>query len=110
MLALFVPLHNMLFLYLVANLWLVKISSLVVSFFSLPAIVPDECYNLRHNQTIVKACDWTRFINVPVSTITQLFELIMIRDGIFSQFSVNVDGNVLTIGEVKSLIFLICTT
>ena len=41
------------------------------------------------------------FINVPVSTITQLFELIMIRDGIFSQFSVDVDGNVLTIEEVK---------
>ena len=37
--------------------------------FSLHAIVPDECYNLGHNQTIVMACDWTRFINVPVSTM-----------------------------------------
>ena len=79
-------------------------------FFSVPAIVPDECYKLGHNQTIVEACDWTRFINVPVSTITQLFELIMIRDGIFSQFSADVHGNVLTIEDIKSLICLICTT
>ena len=79
-------------------------------FFSLPAIVPDKCYNLRHNQTIVNASDWTRSINVPVSTITQLFALITIRDGVFRQFSVDVDGNVLTIEEVKSLIYLICTT
>ena len=79
-------------------------------FFSLPAIVPDECYNLGYNQTIVKACDWTRFIIVPVSTITQLFELIVTCDGVFRQFSVDVDGNVLTIKQVKSLIYLICTT
>ena len=44
-------------------------------------------------------------------TVTQLFELLMIRDGIFSQFSVDADGNVLTcIEEVKSLINLIYTT
>ena len=47
---------------------------------------------------------------MPVSTITQLFEIIMIRDGVFRQFSVIVDGSVLTIEEVKSLIYLIFTT
>ena len=70
----------------------------------MPAIVPHECYNLGHNRIIVKACDWTRFINVPVCTITQLFQLIMIRDRVFTQFSVNVDGNVLNIDEVESSI------
>ena len=81
MFALFVPLHDTLFIYWVVNLRLARTSFLVVSFFSLPAIVLDECYNLGYTQTIVKARDWTRFINVPVSTITQLFELIMIREG-----------------------------
>ena len=75
----------------------------------MPAIVPDECFNLGHNQTIVKAYDWTRLIDVPVRAITQLFELIMIRDGVFKQLSVNFGGNELNIDEVKSLIYLICT-
>ena len=60
--------------------------------------------------SMVMAGDWTRFINVPVSTTTQLFELSMIRDGVFKQFSVNVDGDeLITVDEVKSLIYLICT-
>ena len=58
---------------------------------------------------LVEASDWTSFINVPVCTITQLFELIMIRDGVHGQFSVNVKGNVLNIDEVKSTICFICT-
>ena len=82
MLALFVPLHDMLYLYWVVTLRLVNTSSLVVS----SAIVPDECHNLGHNQTIAKACEWTRFINVPVSTITQLFELIMIMTEFLDNF------------------------
>jgi len=33
----------------------------------------------------------------------------MIRDGVYKQFSVNDDGNVLNIDEVKSIIYFICT-
>ena len=47
---------------------------LVVSFFSLPAIAPDEYFTPGYNQNLVKASDWTRFVRVPLSTITQLFE------------------------------------
>jgi len=34
----------------------------------------------------------------------------MIRDGVYKQFSVIDDGNVLNIEEVKSIIYFICTT
>ena len=74
-------------------------------FFSLPAIIPDDCCNVGYKQTIVKARDWTRFINVPVSTIAQLFQLIVPRDGVLRQFSVNVDSNVLNNDQVKSIIY-----
>jgi len=79
-------------------------------FFSLPAIVPDEYCALGYKQILVKARDWTRFVKAPICTITQLFELIMIRDGVYKQFSVIDDGNLLNIDEVKSIIYFICTT
>jgi len=79
-------------------------------FFSLPATVPDEYCTLGYNQILVKASDWTRFVKAPISTITQLFELIVIRDGVYKQFSVIDDGNLLTIDEVKSIIYFICTS
>jgi len=34
-------------------------------FFSLPAIVPDEYYDLEYKQILVKARDWTRFVKAP---------------------------------------------
>jgi len=46
----------------------------------------------------------------PVCIIIHLFELIMIRDAVYKQFSVIDDGNVLNIDEVKSIIYFICTT
>jgi len=52
-------------------------------FFSLPAIVPDEYCALGYKQILVKARDWTRFVKAPICTITQLLELIMIRDGVY---------------------------
>ena len=79
-------------------------------FFSLPAAVPDEYCTLEYNQILVKASDWTRFVKAPISTITQLFELIMICDGVYKQFSVIDDGNLITIDEVKSMIYFICTS
>jgi len=54
--------------------------------------------------------DWTLFVKTPIRIIIQLFELIMIRDGVYKQFSVIDDGNVLNIDEVKSIIYFICTT
>jgi len=78
-------------------------------FFSLPAIVLDEYYGLRYKQILVKARDWTRFVKAPICIITQLFELIMTRDGVYKQFSVIDDGNVLNIDEVKSIIYFIST-
>jgi len=53
---------------------------------------------------------WTRFIKAPIRIIIQLFELIMIRDGFYQQFSVIDDGNVLNIDKVKSIIYFNCTT
>jgi len=79
-------------------------------FFSLPAIVPDEYYDLGYKQILIKARDWTGFVKAPMRIIIQLFELIMIRDGDYKQFSVIDDGNVLNINEVKSIIYFICTT
>jgi len=65
---------------------------------------------MGYKQILVKARDWTRFVKVPICIIIQLFELIMIRDGVYKQFSVIDDGNVLNIDEVKSIIYFICTT
>jgi len=79
-------------------------------FFSLPAIVPDEYYDLGYKQILVKARDCTRFVKAPIRIIIQLLELIMIRDGVYKHFSAIDDGNVLNIDEVKSIIYFICTT
>jgi len=49
-------------------------------------------------------------VNNNIYHIIQLFELIMIRDGVYKQFSVIDDGNVLNINEVKPIIYFICTT
>jgi len=97
MLALFVLLHGMLFLHWVVSLRLAKTSFPVVSFFSLPAIVPDEYYDLAYKQILVKARDWTRFVKAPVCITIQLFELIMICDEVYKQFSVIDDSNLLNI-------------
>jgi len=86
---------------------LAKTSFPVVSFFSLPAIVPDEYYALGYKQSLVKALEWTWFVKAPICIIIPLFELIMIRDGVYKQFSVIDDGNVLKIDEVKSVIYFI---
>jgi len=64
MLALFVLLHGI-FLHWVVSLRFAKTSFPVVSFFSLPAIVPDEYYDLGFKQILVKARDWTRFVKAP---------------------------------------------
>jgi hypothetical protein len=83
---------------------------LLLLFFSLPAIVPDEYFTSGYNQNLVKASDWTRLVRVSLSTITQLFKLIMICDVIYKQFSVIDDGNLLNIDEVESRIYFICTS
>jgi len=79
-------------------------------FFILPAIVPDEYYALGYKHILVKARDWTHFVKAPTCIIIQLFELIMIRDKVYKQFTVIDDGNVLNIDEVKSIIYFICST
>ena len=45
---------------------------------------------------------------MPVRTIAQLFELIMIRDGVYGQFSASVDGSVLDIDEKVNDLFYLC--
>jgi len=52
-------------------------------FFSLPAIVPDKYNALGYKQILVKARGWTRFVKAPICIIIQLFELIMIRNGVY---------------------------
>jgi len=67
-------------------------------------------YALWYKQILVKARDWTRFVKAPIYIIIQLFELIMICDGVYKQFSVIDDGNLLNIDEVKSVMYYICTS
>jgi len=38
-------------------------------FFSLPAIVPDEYYDLGYKHMLVMARDWTRFVKAPTRII-----------------------------------------
>jgi len=71
---------------------------------------PRRVCALGYKQILVKARHWTRFVKAPICTITQLFELIMIRDRVYKQFSVINDGNLHIIDEVKSIIYFICTT
>jgi len=67
-----VLLHSMLFLHWVVSLRLANTSCLVVSFFSLPAIVPDKYFALGYKQILVKARDWTRFVKAPVCSLQSL--------------------------------------
>jgi Reverse transcriptase (RNA-dependent DNA polymerase) len=77
--------------------------------FGLRVNVPDHCFNLCYNQTLYNSSNWSRFINVSISAVTQLFELIMIRDGVWRQYSDNfVDGK-LSNEEIRSIIYYICT-
>jgi len=62
---------------------------------------------MRRNETRISE---NRLVEAPICIIIQLFELIMICDGVYKQFSVIDDGNVLNIDEVKSIIYFICTT
>jgi len=102
----------MLFLHWVVSLRLAKTSFPVVSFFSYLQYSSSRVLCSGIKQILVKARDWTRFVKAPrpICIIIQLFELIVILDGVYKQFSVIDDGNVLNIDEVKSIIHLICTT
>ena len=52
-----------------------------------------QCYN----QLVYEASVRTRFLSMPICTITHLFELIMIRDVVGSQNSENLGGGILNI-------------
>jgi len=68
MLALFVLLHDMLFLHWVVSLRLAKSSFPVVGFL-VYLIVPDEYYDLGYKHILVRARDWTRFVKAPIRII-----------------------------------------
>ena len=78
-------------------------------FFGLRVTVPNYCFNFDFHQVLNDASHWTRFIGATVDTLYQLFELIMIRDGVWYLRSNNSDDQPFYF-DVKSIIEFICTS